>query len=275
MDQDVIDGLTMVPGLVGSMWLAWTSNDFVYKIAVLAWGWVCVCSMVYHFSRCNPDLLKYDQRAQWVAQVFMILETPQSSWPIVVGGLLPVDWKTRMVLNDLGALYFAWHKPLAVVTLILSYVAYLAQYATGHAWTHSVFHILLHLAGLQVALDPYKKWHLSWIPPSFAWVVFGVGTWALLPPRLHGICVWPVRSEATTSARVKCSSVDDTTVGSLECQNFHALFRKLKSVTLPLRRINWNPRTIPWVPNLAPKRVTVWSPLAEDQTDPEPKVAQD
>lgn len=182
MDWDIVDGLTMVPGLVGVYWLAWSSNDFVYRISVLSWGWTCVCSMAYHFNKCDLRLRKYDQRAQWVSQVFMILETPQSSWPIVLGGMLPVDWKTRTVINGLGMLWFARHKPVAVVLYLLSFVAYLIQFPMKIQWSHSVFHVLIHVAGLVVALDPFKKYTVP-IHPDWAWLFFAAGAAFLLPPK--------------------------------------------------------------------------------------------
>jgi hypothetical protein len=181
MDWDVVDGTTMIPGLLGSYWLAWSSDDFVYRIAVLAWGWVCICSMVYHFNKCDPRLLKYDQRAQWVAQVFMILETPQSSWPILLCGLTPVGWKGRTVLNGVGALWFARHQPVSIVLLLLSYVAYILQFPTGVKWAHSAFHLLLHASGLVVALNPVKKFILP-IHADWAWLVWLLGAWLLMPP---------------------------------------------------------------------------------------------
>lgn len=182
MDWDVVDGLSMVPGLLGAYWLAWTSNDFVYRIAVLAWGWTCICSMAYHFNKCHPRLLKYDQQAQWVSQVVMCLGTPQSSWPIVVGGMIPAGWKLRTVINAFGALWFARHKPVAVVLLLMSYVAYLVQFPLKIPWTHSVFHMFLHAAGLVVALDPYKKYTVP-IHPDWAWLFFAVGAALLFPPK--------------------------------------------------------------------------------------------
>ena len=182
MDQDIIDGLTMMPGLLGVYWLAWSSDDFVYRIAVLAWGWTCICSMFYHFNKCNPHFLKYDQRAQWVSQAVMTLETPQSSWPIVVGGLVPVGWKGRTVINGVGALWFARHQPVAIVLLLLSYAAYLIQFPTGLAWMHSVFHMLLHAAGGVVAINPVKKYTLP-IHAGWAWLVWLLGAWLLAPPK--------------------------------------------------------------------------------------------
>jgi len=92
MNWDQVDALTMVPGLVGTWVMAWMSADFVYRISVLSWGWCCLCSIVYHLHNCDPKFLKYDLRAQWVSQVFMILETPQSSWPVLLGGLAPVGY---------------------------------------------------------------------------------------------------------------------------------------------------------------------------------------
>lgn len=180
MDQDYIDGLTMIPGLLGAYWLAWSSDDFVYRVAVLAWGWVCLCSMAYHFNKCAPHLLRYDQRAQWVSQIFMILETPQSSWPIVVGGMMPVGWKGRTLINAAGALWFARHQPVSVVLLLLSYAAYLLQFPLKLAWLHSVFHILLHAAGGIVAMYPVKKYTVP-IHADWAWLVFAAGAALLMP----------------------------------------------------------------------------------------------
>jgi len=182
MDWDVIDGLTMIPGLVGAHLLAWSSDDFVYRIAVLAWGWTCLCSMAYHFNKCDPKLLYYDHRAQWVSQVFMILETPQSSWPVVIGGLAPVGFKGRCLLNGIGALYFARHEPLAVCFLLTSYMAYILQFPTKKKWLHSVFHCFLHMAGWVVAVRPVKKFTIN-IDPDWAWPVWILGAWALAPHR--------------------------------------------------------------------------------------------
>jgi hypothetical protein len=181
MDWDLMDALTMIPGIVGTHYLAWTSDDFVYRIAVLSWGWCCACSMAYHLSNCDLKLRYYDLRAQWVSQVFMILETPQYSWPIILGGLAPVDWRGRMILNALGALYFVHHIRLATILLTLAYVAYIAQFPTKKKWFHSVFHLLLHWTGAVVALSPIKKYTLTWVHPDMAWLVFIIGTILLLP----------------------------------------------------------------------------------------------
>jgi hypothetical protein len=178
MDVDILDALSMLPGLVGSHYLAYMSDDFVYRIAVLSWGWTCLCSMVYHLSNCDPKLLKYDLRSQWVSQVFMVLETPQYSWPIVIGGLMPVGDKGRAFLNGLGGFYFLSHSRVSMIFLTLSYIAYFLQFKTKIRWAHSVFHILLHCAG--GSLIPYKKYTLP-IDPVWAWGVFWVGAWILLP----------------------------------------------------------------------------------------------
>jgi hypothetical protein len=196
MDWDVIDGLTMVPGLLGSYWFAWSSNDFVYRIAVLAWGWVCLCSMAYHFSNCEQKLLKYDQRAQWVSQMFMTLETPQSSWPIVVGGMIPVGWKGRAVINAAGALWFARHQPASLVILLVSYAAYLLQFPLKRAWLHSVFHMLLHTAGCIVALNPVKKYTVP-VHADWAWLFFVFGAVALMPSRQVMETMWVQRTRAS------------------------------------------------------------------------------
>jgi hypothetical protein len=180
MDWDVVDALTMLPGLVGAHIFAWQSDDFVYRVAVLSWGWCCLCSMLYHLKRCDPEYLKYDMRAQWVSQVFMILGTPQSSWPIIVGGLLTDNYWLRVVLNGMGAFYFLWHLPVARYILLLSYAAYALQFPTGMKWLHSVFHLLLHVAGGMAALNPVKKYTIG-LHPVWAWPVFWVGARLLLP----------------------------------------------------------------------------------------------
>jgi hypothetical protein len=136
--------------------------------------------MLYHLKRCDPEYLKYDMRAQWVSQVFMILGTPQSSWPILLGGLLPVNYNLRVVLNGLGAFYFLSHIRAAQYILLLGYAAYVAQFPTGMKWFHSVFHLLVQVAGGMAALNPVKKYNIG-LHPVWAWPVFWVGARLLLP----------------------------------------------------------------------------------------------
>jgi hypothetical protein len=184
VDWDVIDALSMVPGIVMTHVLAWRSDDFVYRVSALSWGWCCVCSMVYHLSHCNQEYLKYDMRGQWISQVFMILVTPQSSWPVIVGGLISDDYRVRVVLNATGAFYFVWHLYIARFVLLASYIVYVTQYALGLRvkWLHSVFHILLHIAGGLVGLYPVKKYTLN-VHPDWAWPVFWIGALFLIPVR--------------------------------------------------------------------------------------------
>ena len=180
MDWDTLDAVSMVPGIIGGHLMAWRSDDFVYRVAVLSWGWCCLCSMVYHLKRCDQEYFKYDLRAQWVSQVFMVLVTPQSSWPIILGGVLTDNYWARVVLNGLGGLYFLWHLPVARAILAVSYVAYVGQYVTGQKWLHSVFHMLMHTAGAFVALNPVKKYTIG-LNPVWAWPVFWTGARLLLP----------------------------------------------------------------------------------------------
>jgi len=180
MDWDVLDAMTMLPGIIGTHLLAWRSDDFVYRVAVLSWGWCCMCSMLYHLKRCDKEYLKYDTRAQWVSQAFMILETPQSSWPVVIGGLLTDRYWPRVILNGIGAFYFLWHAPVSKVFLLFAYLAYFAQHITGLKCFHSVFHILLHCAGFGIALNPVKKYTIG-LNPVWAWPVFWIGARLLLP----------------------------------------------------------------------------------------------
>ena len=182
MDWDVVDGVSMIPGFFWTNYLAWQSDDFMYRIAVLAWGWCCMCSMCYHFSGNDPKLLKYDLRSQWVSQAVLTLETPQSSWPIVAGGLLPVGENARMVLNGIGAFHFAAHKPLAQLFFAMAFASYFLQFPTKKKWLHSVFHMFLHAAGIVVAVDPVKK-YTSPVTAFWAWPVWLLGAWALAPHR--------------------------------------------------------------------------------------------
>jgi hypothetical protein len=208
MNWDQLDALTMVPGLVGTWVLAWMSNDFVYRISVLSWGWCCLCSIVYHLHNCDPKLLRYDLRAQWVSQVFMILETPQSSWPVLLGGLSPVGYKGRVFINGLGAFYFLWHSTLAKGLLLMSYLAYVVQFPFKIPWSHSIFHVLLHCAGAVPALSPVKKFSLSWIHPDWAWVVFGLGALILIPNSVVYECVDSVRRWASNLFYIRNSLTD-------------------------------------------------------------------
>jgi hypothetical protein len=183
MMWDVIDALTMIPGIVGSHYLAWSSNDFVYRISVLSWGWCCLCSMAYHLSNCEPRLLKYDLRAQWVSQVFLVLETPQYSWPIILGGMIPVGNNGRMFLNFLGGYYCLWHSTLAMIFLTFSYIAYFSQFINDMKFFHSIFHVLVHCAGYVASQASVKKYSID-VHPDWAWGVFWVGAWVLFP-RVH------------------------------------------------------------------------------------------
>jgi hypothetical protein len=190
MNWDVVDALTMAPGIIGTGVLAYFSDDFVYRVAVLSWGWTCVCSMIYHLHNCDPKLLKYDLRAQWVSQVFMILETPQYSWPILIGGLVPVGNKGRIFLNGAGAFYFLSHSMTSMLILIAAYAAYMAQFLFKVKWSHSLFHLLVHCAGGLAALSPVKKYSCT-IHPDWAWGVFAAGSIILLPPmNLFSLFKW-------------------------------------------------------------------------------------
>lgn len=176
-----MDAATMVPGIVVSHYLAWKSDDFVYRVAVLSWVWCCMCSIIYHLSKCNSKLKYYDLRSQWVSQAFMILETPQHSYPIILGGILPVNYTGRLILNGIGGFYFVHHNRMSAFILTLAYIVYFAQFPTRMKWGHSVFHLLLNWSGTMVALSPVKKYTLPWVHPGFAWVVYVVGMILLLP----------------------------------------------------------------------------------------------
>lgn len=182
MDCDLVDALTMVPGIVMAHGFAWSSDDFVYKVALLSWVWVCACSMVYHLNWCERKLRRYDLRAQWVAQVFMTLGTPQSSWPVVVGGLIPTRRMGRVVLNGIGAVYFLWHSMAGQAWLLSSYFFYFGQFLFDKPWMHSAFHMCLHCAGGCAALKPTYKYHVP-ISGKWAYVVEFVGLMILLPKR--------------------------------------------------------------------------------------------
>jgi len=182
MNTDLIDALTMVPGIVMAHGFAWSSDDFMFKTSVLAWVWVCVCSMVYHLNWCDGELLKYDLRAQWVAQAVMSLCSPQSTWPIVLGGFAPVGIKGRIFLNGLGAYHFLRHTRWGGVWLAVSYMFYISQYVTRKPWMHSVFHLSLHCGGACGALQPLVKFPVP-ISGKWAYVVEFVGLMMLLPKR--------------------------------------------------------------------------------------------
>lgn len=174
MNADQVDALSMIPGVVGVHWLAWQSDDFIFKISVLSWVWCCVCSMKYHWNGCQPAHLEADLRSQWVSQVFMILSTPRPSWPVAVAGVLPVNTSTRKVLNGLGGLYFASHSWAATAWMALAYVFYLGQFPLKKPWMHSAFHLCLHASGATVARDPVKKYHVP-ISGKWAYVVEALG----------------------------------------------------------------------------------------------------
>ena len=182
MNVDLIDALTMVPGIVVFHGFAWSSDDFVYKVSALAWVWVCACSMVYHLNWCDRKLLRYDLRAQWVAQAVMTLSSPQPSWPIVVGGLVPTHRMGRVVLNGLGAYHFLWHTVSGQAWLTLSYFLYFGQFLFDKPWMHSVFHLCLHCAGACAALKPTYKYHVP-ISGKWAYVVEFIGLAVLIPKR--------------------------------------------------------------------------------------------
>lgn len=180
MDWDLIDGLTMVPGIIGTHYLAWQSDDFVYRVAVLSWSWCCWCSMQYHLSFCNPKLLRYDLRAQWVSCACMLLVTPQYSWPVIVGGLIPLENNGRMFVNSISAYYFAWSSTTAMAFLTLAYISYFAQFPLRVKWLHSVFHALAHCAVFTMIQSPVQKYTLD-IHPAWAWPVCWFGALFLLP----------------------------------------------------------------------------------------------
>lgn len=182
MNVDLVDALTMVPGIVMAHGFAWSSDDFMYKTSVLAWAWVCACSMVYHLNWCDRKMLKYDLRAQWVAQAVMSLCSPQSTWPIVLGGFAPVGPKGRIFLNGLGAYHFLWHTKWGGVWLTAAYMCYILQHITRRPWMHSAFHLCLHCAGGCAAIRPTYKYHVP-ISGKWAYVVEFVGLMILLPKR--------------------------------------------------------------------------------------------
>jgi len=182
MNVDLVDAMTMVPGIVGVHWFAWSSDDFVYKVSVLSWVWVCACSMTYHLNWCDRKLLRYDLRAQWVAQIFMTLSTPQQSWPILLGGLAPTRRAARGVLNGLGAFYFLCHTKVGQVWLLISYFFYIGQFVLNRPWMHSAFHLCMHCAGGCAALNPTYKYHVP-ISGKWAYVVELIGLAILLPKR--------------------------------------------------------------------------------------------
>jgi hypothetical protein len=175
-----LDALTMVPGIVWVHWVAWFSNDFIFKISALSWVWCCICSMLYHASHCDKNFLKYDLRSQWISQAFMTLSTPQSSLPLVIGGLAPVGKKGRIILNGIGGLYFVWHHRRARMFMALSYMLYFGQFFTKLPFMHSAFHLCLNYAGGIVVFEPVKKYHVP-IDPRWAYVVELVGIIFLIP----------------------------------------------------------------------------------------------
>ena len=179
--MDEIDALSMTPGIAMVHWFAWNSDEFIYKISVLSWVWVCACSINYHLSGCSREMLRYDLRAQWVAQVFILLSTPQSAWPVLVCGLLPVRRKGRLLLNGLGAYWFLWHTGMGKILLTISYSFYIGQFMTGHRWMHSVFHLFLHAAGACAAVKPRRKFMVP-LPGWTAYIVEVAGLFLLLPP---------------------------------------------------------------------------------------------
>lgn len=183
MESDRVDALTMVPGIMGAHWLAWTSDDFIFKISVLSWVWCCACSMVYHWNRCDPTLLHADLRSQWVSHAFLVLSTRRPSWPIVVAGVLPVNTRARQVLNGLSGLWFASHMWASTVWVLLAYSLYLGQFPLKNPWMHSAFHMCLHASGAAVARDYVTKYHVP-ISGKWAYVVEAVGLLILLPPRV-------------------------------------------------------------------------------------------
>jgi hypothetical protein len=180
MNVDMVDGLTMVPGIVVFHWFAWRSDDFVFKVSALSWVWVCACSMNYHFSGCDRKMLRYDLRAQWVAQAFMTMSSPRPSWPIIIGGILPVRRTGRVTLNGLGAYYFLWHTFAGPALLTLAYFFYIGQFVFNKPWMHSAFHLILHCGGACGAINPVKKYHVP-IPGKWAYLVEVVGLVLLLP----------------------------------------------------------------------------------------------
>lgn len=180
MNGDLVDALTMVPGILMVHWFAWWSDDFMFKTSALAWVWVCVCSMNYHLHGCDKKMLRSDLRAQWVAQAVMSLCSPQSTWPIVLGGLAPVGKWGRIALNGLGAYHFLWHTKWGGFWLALGYVFYLAQYLIKKPWMHSIFHMCLHCAGACGILDHVVKYPLP-IPGVLAYAVEILGILFLLP----------------------------------------------------------------------------------------------
>lgn len=182
MNADLVDALTMVPGIVMVHGFAWSSDDFMYKTSVLSWAWVCACSMVYHLNWCDRKLLKYDLRAQWVTQAVMTLSSPQSTWPIVLGGFAPVGVKGRVLMNGLGAYNFLRHTKWGAVWLTVSYMFYISQYVTRKPWMHSAFHLCLHGGVACAALEPTYKYHVP-ISGKWAYVVEFVGLAVLLPKR--------------------------------------------------------------------------------------------
>jgi hypothetical protein len=101
----------------------------------------------------------------------MSQQTPTHAGPIVVGAMLPVGFKVRMIMNGIGALYVFWDVYWCRIILSLSYIAYVGQYVFGKKWLHAVFHLLLHYALYLAAVNPTAKYSLE-INPVWAWPVF-------------------------------------------------------------------------------------------------------
>jgi hypothetical protein len=152
-------------------WLAWSSDDFMYRISVLSWGWCCICSIRYHWSGCDQRKLQADLTSQLISQIFMSQQTRANAWPIIIGAILPVGFKMRMAMNCIGALYIFWDGYLCRFMLLASYACYFAQYIFGLKWFHSIFHLLLNFALGLAALSPAPKYTLP-VNPVWAWPVF-------------------------------------------------------------------------------------------------------
>jgi hypothetical protein len=104
----------------------------------------------------------------------MIMSTPRPSWPVVVAGVLPVNIRTRQVLNGLGGLYFASPSWAATAWMALAYVFYVGQFPLKKPWMHSAFHLCLHTSGAVLALGAVKKFHVP-ISGKWAYVVEALG----------------------------------------------------------------------------------------------------
>jgi hypothetical protein len=207
MNWDQVDALTMVPGIIGVHWLAARSDDFLFRIAALSWTWCCMCSMIYHLHNCDPKLLRYDLRSQWVSITVMSLVTHRHTQLIALLGIIPFRTEVRQVLNCLSAFYFASHSWMGLMWMAMAFGFYALQFPTKIRWMHSAFHICLHLSGLQVALDPRPRWAVA-INPGWAYVIQFLGALILIPNSVVYECVDSFQTWASNLFYIRNSWTD-------------------------------------------------------------------